>query len=141
MEQLPYIDEHAMAVTASRERVWEAVVQVLRKEFGGSDLAARVLGCDPARGTPEFDGSAGQALPGFRVAQSERGHRLALEGRHRFSSYRLTVILDEGRVRAQTHAAFPGVLGQLYRAVVIGTGGHRLVTRRLLKQIAGRCKA
>ena len=31
---------------------------------------------------------------------------------------------------------FPGVLGRLYRAAVIGSGGHRLVTRRLLRQVA-----
>jgi hypothetical protein len=40
------------------------------------------------------------------------------------------------RLRAETHAAFPGLLGRLYRAAVIGSGGHRLVTRRLLRQIA-----
>lgn len=141
MEQLPYIDEHAMAVTASRERVWEAVTHTLRKEFGGSDRIARVLGCDPARGTAEFDGSPGQALPGFRVTEAEPGHRLALQGRHRFSRYRLTLILDDDRLCAQTHAAFPGVLGRLYRGAVIGSGGHRLVTRRLLRQIARRSAA
>jgi len=136
MEQLPYIDEHGTAVSASRDRVWASLAHVLRREFGGSAGVARVLGCDPARGTPDFDGSPGQTLPGFRVVESEPSRRLTLEGQHRFSRYRLTFILDDDRLRAQTHAAFPGVLGRLYRAAVIGTGGHHLVTRRLLRQVA-----
>jgi hypothetical protein len=71
-----------------------------------------------------------------RVVEAEPGRRLALRGRHRFSNYALTFVLDGDRLRAQTHAAFPGVPGRLYRAAVIGSGGHRLVTRRLLRQIA-----
>jgi hypothetical protein len=39
-------------------------------------------------------------------------------------------------LRAQTHAAFPGIVGQLYRAAVIGSGAHRLVVRRLLSRVA-----
>jgi hypothetical protein len=75
-------------------------------------------------------------VPGFRVVEAESGRRLALRGRHRFSNYALTFVLDGDRLRAQTHATFPGVLGWLYRAAVIGSGGHRLVTRRLLRQVA-----
>ena len=35
--------------------------------------------------------------------------------------------LDGGasRVRARTYAAFPGVTGRAYRALVIGSGAHR----------------
>jgi hypothetical protein len=40
------------------------------------------------------------------------------------------------RLRATTWAAFPGVAGTVYRALVIGTGGHRIVVRRILKRIA-----
>jgi hypothetical protein len=59
-----------------------------------------------------------------------------LRGRHRFSDYSLTFVVDGERVRALTHAAFPGVLGRLYRAAVIGSGGHRIVVKRLLRKIA-----
>jgi hypothetical protein len=138
MKQLPYIDEHAISIGAPRDRVWTVLAEVLRREIGGGSGVARALGCDPAHGTPRFDGSPGQTLPGFRVAESEPGWRLALRGRHRFSDYQLTFLLDDGHLRAQTHAAFPGVLGRLYRAAVIGTGGHRIVTRRLLRQVARR---
>jgi hypothetical protein len=139
MERLPYIDEHATDVGgASRERVWTALVEVLRRELRGGEPVARALGCEPATPTARFDGSPGQTLPGFRVAEAEPARRLVLRGRHRFSRYELTFLLDDGRLRAQTHAAFPGPLGRLYRAAVIGSGGHRIVTRRLLRQVVRR---
>jgi uncharacterized protein YndB with AHSA1/START domain len=140
MERLPYIDEHATDVGgASREQVWRALTEVLRRELHRGEPIARALGCEPATGsTMRFDGSPGQTLPGFRVAEAEPARRLVLRGRHRFSQYELTFLLDDGRLRARTHAAFPGPLGRLYRAAVIGSGGHRIVTRRLLRQVARR---
>ncbi len=45
---------------------------------------------------------------------------------------------DASRVRARTYAAFPGVTGRAYRALVIGSGAHRIVTRRLLSRVASR---
>ena len=77
-------------------------------------------------------------MPGFRVVEAEPGRRLALRGRHRFANYALTFVFDGGRLRALTHAEFPGLLGRLYRAAVIGSGGHRLVTRRMLRQVVAR---
>jgi hypothetical protein len=136
MEQLPFIDEHSQRVDASADAIWTALVKVLRRQMGGSATIARILGCDPARGTAEFAGRPGEAVPGFRVEESEPGRRLALRGRHRFANYALTFVVDGDRLRAQTNAAFPGILGRLYRAAVIGSGGHRLVTRRLLRQVA-----
>ena len=136
MEQLPFIDEHSQRVDASADAIWTALLKVLRRRMGGSATIARILGCDPARGTAEFAGRPGEAVPGFRVVESEPGRRLALRGRHRFANYALTFVVDGDRLRAQTHAAFPGILGRLYRAAVIGSGGHRLVTRHLLRQVA-----
>lgn len=139
MERLPYIDEHVTSVgDAPPERAWSALVEVLRRQLGGGEQIARALGCDHTRRSPGFDGGPGQTLPGFRVAAAEPGRRLVLEGRHRFSRYELTFLLGDGRLRAQTHAAFPGLLGRLYRAAVIGSGGHRIATRRLLREVARR---
>ena len=49
-------------------------------------------------------------------------------------------LADDGprrtRLRAVTWADFPGVKGKVYRALVIGTGGHRVVVRLMLKRIA-----
>lgn len=136
MEQLPYIDEYSQQVDAPADAVWAALLKVLRRAMGGSSWFARILGCDPAQGTTEFTGRPGDAVPGFQVVDAEPGRRLALRGRHRFSSYALTFVLDGHHLRAQTHAEFPGILGRLYRAVVIGSGGHRLLTRRLLRRVA-----
>lgn len=60
-----------------------------------------------------------------------------LVGSHRFSAYALVFRLDElddrhTRLRAETRALFPSIKGAVYRALVIGTRGHVLVTRRLL---------
>jgi hypothetical protein len=138
MERLPYIDEHATAAGGSRADVWAALLRGLRGELAGGAPIARLLGCDPATASARFDGRVGDAIPGFRVVESEPGRRLALQGRHRFSRYRLTFVLADGQLRAQTHAAFPGLRGRLYRAAVIGTGGHRIATRLLLRRIAMR---
>jgi len=70
------------------------------------------------------------------VVEVEPGRQLALRGRRRFSSYALTFVLDRDRLCAHRHAAVPGILGRLFHAAVIGTGGHRLVTRCLLRQVA-----
>jgi hypothetical protein len=136
MDELPFVDEHSQQIDAPADVVWAALLKVLRRELRGATRIARILGCDPARGTPEFAGRPGEALPGFSVVESEPGRRLALRGRHRFATYAWTFVLDEDQLRARTDAAFPGVLGRLYRAAVIGSGGHRLVVRRLLRQVA-----
>jgi hypothetical protein len=136
VEVLPYIDEHRQRVDAPAHVVWSALLMVLRREMGSVARIAGILGCEPARGTAQFGGRPGEAVPGFRIAEAEPGQRLVLRGRHRFSSYTLTFVLDGEGVCAQTHAVFPGVLGWLYCAAVIGSGGHRVVTRRLLRRVA-----
>jgi hypothetical protein len=135
-QELPYIDEHRQRVDGPPDVIWAALSKVLRRDMGDSALIARVLGCDPAQGTTEFAGRPREAVPGFRVVEAEPGRRLTLRGRHRFSNYALTFVLDADHLRAQTHAAFPGLLGRCYRALVIGSGGHRLATRRLLRRVA-----
>ena len=137
MERLPYIDEFATPVAAPPERTWEAITRVLREELKGATPLVRVLGAAPAERSGDWDGDlAGATLPGFAVADAERPQRLELRGRHRFASYALVFLIEPGRVRAQTYAAFPGLKGRVYRALVIGSGGHGVVTRRLLRRIA-----
>jgi hypothetical protein len=68
---------------------------------------------------------------------------LALSGRHRFSSYELRFELVPEHpgsvvIHATTRAIFPGLHGQIYRTLVIGTGGHRIAVRRMLTSIARR---
>ncbi|WP_309234791.1 hypothetical protein [Nocardia sp. XZ_19_385] len=78
---------------------------------------------------------------GFVLVAAEEPARLALEGRHWFSKYELIFRLDEEgpsrtRVRAESWAEFPGLHGKIYRALVIGSSGHKLVMRRLMRRIA-----
>jgi hypothetical protein len=115
MERLPYIDEHAISVHANRDDTWSALRRVMA--------------------TPT----------GFVLDEETSPARLAFKGRHPFSVYRLAFELDpesdgvspnHTRLRALTWAAFPGPHGKAYRALVIGTGAHRVVVRMMLRRIA-----
>jgi hypothetical protein len=88
----------------------------------------------------------GSTVPGFRVVAAVPGSELVLEGSHRFSSYALTFRLEEvsagrSRLRAESRAEFPGVTGGVYRLLVVGTGGHVVVVRRLLSAVKRRCES
>jgi hypothetical protein len=119
MERLPYIDEHAITVRTNREDTWSALLRVMCRDPQ-----------DPS------------TVPvGFVLDEARRPERFALKGRHPFAAYRLVFELEgdsahRTRLRAQTWAAFPGLHGKAYRALVIGTGAHRIVVRRMLKRAA-----
>ena len=135
-----------MATPASAEEVWAALPEALRAAFDRpwARRLARFLECRDQGSEGEFDAAPEETLAGFRVASADPPRQLALEGRHRFSRYRLTFDIESAgavsRVRAVTHAEFPGLRGALYRAAVIGSGSHRIVTRRILKSIARRAE-
>jgi hypothetical protein len=144
-ERLPYIDVHEVEIAADVNAAWEALVRVAHRAFGGTGqrLLAQALGVEPpsvsGRWTPDVE--PGAALPGFVVERVRRPELLSLRGGHRFSRYRLDFELSaagsgRSRLRARTWAEFPGLAGGAYRALVIGTRLHRLVVRRLLRQIA-----
>jgi hypothetical protein len=69
---------------------------------------------------------------------------MGLEGRHRYSRYSLAFEIEPrgtgSKIRAVTHADFPGLRGAMYRALVVESGGHRIVTRRILRSIARRAE-
>jgi len=76
-------------------------------------------------------------MPGFHVAHAASPSELFLAGSHRFSRYALLFRIDvintgSSRLRAETRAAFPGLSGAVYRALVIGTRAHVVALRRLL---------
>jgi hypothetical protein len=122
MERLPYIDEHATTVDADAATTWAAVL--------------RVLCDDPADPHAPF---------GFKISECRPRERLALAGRHPFAVYEWIFELDalaphQTRVRSQTWAAFPHLHGKVYRAVVIGSGAHRVIVRWMLTRIAGQVR-
>jgi Protein of unknown function (DUF2867) len=124
MERLPYIDEHAITVDANREETWSALLRVMCRDPH-----------DPS------------TVPtGFALDEARAPERFVLKGRHPFAVYRWVFELDnepEGhiRVRSATWAAFPGIHGKVYRALVIGTGAHRVAVRWMLKRIAAEALA
>jgi hypothetical protein len=129
--ELPYIDTHTVTVAAATEEAFDAVARTIPRagSSGPFSLYARLIGCE--HGKP------------FSIAESRRPTQLVLTGRHRFSRYELAFqFAPHGPastvVSATTHASFPGVGGQLYRAAVIGSGGHRLAMRRMLADLRRR---
>ena len=120
MKRLPYIDEHAISVRADQATTWHALLHVMCRDPD-----------DPS------------TVPiGFELDGASPHERLALKGRHPFAIYRLMFELDEKEapqrtlVRALTWSEFPGVRGKVYRALVIGSGAHRLAVRHMLRRIA-----
>jgi hypothetical protein len=128
--QPPFVDEHAIDIAAPREAVWAGlqrqVAAMLAAEGG---VLRTVLGTEPRAG--------------FAVAETAPPERLVLVGRHRFARYRLAFELDDAepgatRLRARTFAAFPGMHGRVYRALVIGSRAHVVATRQILRSIRRR---
>jgi hypothetical protein len=134
---LPFVDDHRVMVAAPAPAVWRAVGASL-PDTTASRVGAFLLGARPRRahGDPLVGGSA---VPAFGVRRAVPGHELVLAGRHHFSDYSLVFTLeDRGEVTelsARTLARFPGPHGRVYRALVIGSGAHRILTRRWLGRI------
>jgi hypothetical protein len=146
-EHLPYVDEHAIAVAAEAEATWEALLRTV-DTMGAPRLAVRfaaLLGCEDREAAGPRPLREGSATVGFHVAAAVPGAELALAGRHRFSDYALVFRLDrlgerETRLRAETRAEFPGLSGSAYRALVIGSRGHVVATRRILNAVKRRAE-
>jgi hypothetical protein len=144
---LPYVDEHAIEVEAPRELVWDALCDVGPRSQSGAaaETVARVLGCRERQVSGPMPPDVGTTIVGFRVTAVQAPERLVLEGEHRFSRYALLFRVDElsggrSRLRAETRAAFPGLRGTVYRALVIGSRGHVVVLRRMLRAIKRRAE-
>ncbi|HEX3224160.1 MAG TPA: hypothetical protein VHR35_16490 [Nocardioides sp.] len=122
---LPFVDEHRACLPHPRERVWSALDRYAARSLRLPPRLALVLGTDPAEG--------------FARTTVRAPERLDLEGRHRFSTYLLRFDLDENGdgtvLRASTYAVFPGLRGRVYRALVIGSGGHAVAVRRMLRAV------
>ncbi len=146
LEQLPHIDEHGVMVQAPREVVWKALLDSVPGAFSTrvTRRLARLNGCSETErsGAPDRIGST---FPGFLVTRVIEPAVLALEGQHRYSRYGLIFSLeptkdDRTLLRAETRAEFPGIKGSIYKALVVGTRGHVVVTKRLLGAVKKRAE-
>jgi hypothetical protein len=147
-DRLPHVDEHSVVLDTGLEDTWEALLRVAEGSFASSTSArgARLLGCADVDSSGPRPLAAGSTLPGFHVEVADRPRELALLGRHRFSDYALIFRLEQhdgerSRLRAETRASFLGISGSAYRALVISTRFHVLVTRRLLTATKRRAEA
>lgn len=136
---LPHVDEHSVAIEATADATWDSLLRVVEGSFssGASSRGARLLGCADTVASGPRPLAPGSVLPGFHVEAAAPRQELALAGGHRFSAYALIFRLDQHDgdrtvLRAETRATFPGLKGRAYRAMVIGTRMHVLVTRRIL---------
>jgi catechol 2,3-dioxygenase-like lactoylglutathione lyase family enzyme len=141
-DDLPFVDEHGTSVAASAETVWQVLLDHLDRQFSrvSSTAYTRVAGCADVAASGPRPLDEGSTVPGFRVVSIVPLTEIALEGRHRFSTYRLTFRVDqhgasESRLRAETRASFPGFAGECYRRVVIASGGHAILVGRLLSGV------
>jgi hypothetical protein len=146
--QLPWVDEHGEEVDAPASIVWPALLRTVERMTAGGAAPryARAVGCaDTAAGGPR-PLEVGSTFPGFHVAELAPERLLVLAGSHHFSNYALIFQLEplggrRTRIVAETRADFPGLKGRVYRALVIGTRMHVLVTRRVLRGVARRVEA
>ena len=143
MSDLPFIDEYNTVVAATPEVTFDALAVLVGRSFAGAPgrVFTALLGCAHRGASYSLPPQVGQELNGFRVAEAEWPHRLILEGRHRFASYRLGFVIEPAarggsRLSARTDAAFPGLAGGLYRLCVIGSGAHALIAKRMLSGVA-----
>ena len=129
MTDPPFLDEYTLEIAAPRQQVWDALVPY-----------AASLGL-PTRPPVTWVWAARPAT-GFEVVERVEGRLVALAGRHRFARYRLEFALDDAAggtaLHARSYAAFPGVPGRAYRALLLGTHGHQLATRHLLAAVRRR---
>ena len=145
---LPYIDAPSVEVTAPPQCCWDAC----RCRSSVGRWQARRRGSWPQCSVVPTGGHVvharcpGPLLGGFHVVGAERPRRWWLEGRHRFSVYALEFRIEElgpgrSRLSAESRAAFTGWAGSLYRTLVIGSGGHRVAVRRMLRSVKVRAEA
>jgi hypothetical protein len=145
-ECLPYIDQHVRSIDATADQVWGALVATMRPLGRRLPRAVKsAWGLRPDERTGEW-GSAvavGDSLVGFEVVDVSVPRSITLRGRHRFSRYELRFEITDGErggvvLHAHSSAVFPGAAGRLYRALVIGTGGHRIAVSAILARVAKR---
>lgn len=138
-----YRDVRTATLTASPEIVWRAVLDQV-EVLGLPSWYVRLIGCRDRHASGPRPLAAGSVVPGFKVRTADPPAEIVLDGVHRFSVYTLTfrvVPTDAGtRLEAHSDATFPGVLGAIYRLLVIDSRFHKLATRSIVTRIRRRAE-
>jgi hypothetical protein len=136
-----YRDVRAATLAASPEAVWRAVLDQV-EVLGLPSWYVHLIGCRDRQASGPRPLAAGSVVPGFKVTSADPPTEIVLDGVHRFSVYTLTfrvVATDAGtRLEAHSDATFPGVLGAIYRLLVIDSRFHKLATRSIVRRIRRR---
>lgn len=146
LEQLPPIDEHSIEVDAPAEAAFAALFPTLESALGTKFAQSYCERVDAMETEAHGDlHHPGGTLPGFTVTRTIAPVMLALAGKHRFAQYAVVFRIDllpgqRSRVRLETRAQFKGRKGRFYRIGVIGSRGHVLVVRRMLRSIKRRAE-
>lgn len=146
LEDLPPIDEHAVEVDAPAEACWAALFPTLEQSFNSrfARKYALKVGAQETTATGDLHHPGG-TLPGFTVTRAIAPVMLALAGEHLHAKYAIVFKVDllpgqRSRIRLETRAQFQGTKGRLYKVGVIGSGGHVVLVRRLLRSIKRRAE-
>jgi hypothetical protein len=142
IESLPFVDEHSVTISATADETFQALLEVLDRGVSNTHVGralAHRLECLPAERRGDLR-QIGSTVPGFIVTRSVPPAVLALMGEHRFSRYALIFRITERigaplLLSAETRAEFPGRSGRAYRTAVIGSRGHVLATRSILRSV------
>jgi hypothetical protein len=157
-EQLPFVDEHSITLDRPPEQVWDALQRTapstgfhVTESTAPSKLVlegrhpfsryALVFLIEPREGDGSRTGDGGGARVGAGGGAQVRaggGARVRAGGGTRVGPGGGRPDGHDGgsRARAQTWAAFPGPHGRVYRALVIGSGIHAVLVRRMLRRLA-----
>jgi hypothetical protein len=120
---LPFIDEHQLLVSAPARAVWRSLTMQLPR-FAGGEAFAYLLGAEPRRATGK-PLAEGATLPAFAVAEFVPERRIRLTGRHRFSRYAFILTLATQRAACGWNASVAPSTSRCdrhrSRAVVVST--------------------
>lgn len=123
-----HLDDQRILISASRDRVWQAMLDCVEKILRRGRPLAWILGANPPIG--------------FAVTAEEPQQRLDLSGRHRFATYLLRFELTSPHdqdgstlLLARSYADFHGLSGHAYRTALLRSGGHVGAVRLMLHTV------
>lgn len=145
---LPFVDAYSTDVRAPARVVWNALLDTMPGPRTPLPLRiwAALWKSDPGESNGLACHVIGAERVGFSVCEVVPLATYALAGQHRFARYQLVFRLHQldaadCRLTAETFAAFPGMPGHVYQALLIDTRSHALVVRLLLRRVRRRAEA